>query len=291
MFSRRLAPVAVIVAALAMGYRTWLRNPDWATTPILLFSMIRDHPESYRAQWVHAIWMWQRGELDKARYHWELAYRIYPRDSQFLAEYGNFLMSDGKNDRAIAILEESFRMHNYVPRTAGYLAYAYLIARRYGDALRMAQHARRIGGDASSMLPIIAYAYDGLGDRNRAIAAWRVTLRETHMENWGAWSFLARTLALSGFEEEALTAVSRARPLARDSASAVTVARLDAAIRTGCYRAAAPADTANGAPAAIPLCDPLGPALAAAAVQNANPLQNAMPVATPGPLPVRPGGS
>ena len=293
-YSRRLAPVAVLLAAIAMGYRTWIRNPDWATTPTLLFSMIRDHPESYRAQWVHATWMWQRGELEKARYHYELAYRIYPRDSQFLGDYGNFLLSDGKTDRAITILEQSFAMHDYVPRTAAQLAYAYLVARRFDDALRLAAHAEKIGAERAHTLPIMAYAYDGIGDRNRATAAWRVALRHTHLTDWGTWSFLARTLAMSGYEAEALTAVDRARPFARDSASRATIARLDAAIRSGCYRAAPAGDATGfrnlaGRVIGIPACDPLQSAFGADSVQNANPLHYAMPAATAGPLPVRPG--
>ena len=290
-FSRRLAPVALIIATLALGYRTWIRNPDWATTPTLLFSMIRDHPESYRAQWVHATWMWQRGELDKARYHYELAYRIYPRDSQFLGDYGNFLLSDGQTARAVDILEESFRLHDYVPRTATQLAYAYLIAQRYGDALRIARHAQQIGADPAHTLPIMAYAYEGLGDRNNATAAWRVALDHTELDHWTTWGFLARTLALSGFEQEALSALQRARPLARDSAARATLMSVDEAIRAGCYRTGSPAADSvvvrnlAGRGIGTPACDPLRNALVSDSAQNASPLHYARPSSGPPPLP------
>lgn len=295
--SRRLAPVALIIATIALGFRTWVRNPDWASTPALLFSMIRDHPESYRAQWVHATWMWQRGNVEQARYHFELAYRIYPRDSQFLSEYGNFLVSDGQTARAVDILETSFAMHDYVPRTASLLAYAYLVVQRYDDALRTAQYAQQIGAEPANTLPIIAYAYEGLGDRNAATGAWRVALRYTELGNWSTWSFLARTLALSRFDEEALSALARARPLASDATALAVLRELELAIRSGCYHAGPePGDSAafrslGGRPTAIPLCDPLRRVFTAdTAVQNANPLHNARPAAVPPPLPVRPGG-
>lgn len=289
---QRTAPALLVVAVVAMGVRTWVRNPDWDSTISVLRSVVRDHPESYRAQWVMATHAFWAGDVETAAQRYELANRIYPRDSQFQMEYANFLITQGEIERALELLEDAYAAHPYVTRITALLAYAYLEVGRYQEALDMARNAEALGGQRTTTLPIQAGAYAGLGEHGKAVAVWRVAATSAGPEAWRAWSFLARTLATAGRQDEALDAVARARDFAADSATQNAVAAVEAAVRAGCYTSPASPAAGSGADATRPACDPLGPWFRLnLPAQNANPLQNAMPAAVAAPVDARADGT
>jgi hypothetical protein len=67
--ARRLAPVLAIVVMVLFGYRTWIRNDDWKSTQTVLLSLIEEHPESYKSQWVQASTLYQKGFPQESEYH------------------------------------------------------------------------------------------------------------------------------------------------------------------------------------------------------------------------------
>lgn len=266
--TRRLAPVLLLVVLAAGAARTWVRNPDWDTTQSVLYSVLRDHPDSYKAQWTQATWEWQSGRPENARYHFELALRLYPRDTQLMTEVANFLLVHGQPARAMDLLQEAHTLHPFVPRTKMLLAQAYLANAKYADALRIANSADSLGIGLSASMAIRAAAYEGLGDREQAVAAWRYILRRTRLEPVVVWAYAARTLALSGYPDDAAAAIRRGLDAAAaDSASVATLTAAARALEAGCWTSGA---------AAQPGCDPLAPAGTQPPVlQNATDLQNA----------------
>jgi protein O-mannosyl-transferase len=138
--TRRLAAATLAILVLLGAGRTWVRNPDWKDTHAVQYALMRDHPESYKAQWTYAVWQARTGNTAAARPHFEAAYRIYPRDSQLMAEYGTFLLDHGETDYALWMLESAHSVH---PRSTGFairLANAYLHTGRLADAERVADH-------------------------------------------------------------------------------------------------------------------------------------------------------
>jgi protein O-mannosyl-transferase len=138
--TRHLAVATMAILVLLGAGRTWVRNPDWKDTRAVQYALMRDHPESYKAQWTYAVWQARIGNTAVARAHFEAAYRIYPRDSQLMAEYGTFLLDHGETDYALQMLESAHEVH---PRSTGFairLANAYLHTGRLADAERVADH-------------------------------------------------------------------------------------------------------------------------------------------------------
>jgi protein O-mannosyl-transferase len=278
---------ALAFVVVAFSILTWTRNPDWHSTPRVQAALLRDHPESYRAQWTLGARLWQAGRIDEARVRLEFAYRLYPRDSQFLTEYGNFLFSTGEPDRAIDLLERAHAMHDFVPRTVVLLAFAYIYRGRFEEGLAMTQHARRIGVSDSQVLPLLAFAQEGLGRPDRAVGIWRILDRYSQLRSWRLSAFLARTLAGAGHSEQAMSALDEARRQAPDDASARAI--LDAiqdSIGSGCYVSRVSART-HDASARDPdgACDPLEYFFISAPAQSARSLHNAMPNPAPEPYP------
>jgi tetratricopeptide (TPR) repeat protein len=271
--SRRIAVAGAACVLLLFGVRTWIRNPDWKDTPAVWDAIYRDHPYSYRAQWVQASLAYTAGYMDVAEQRYRMARRIYSRDSQFMADYANFMMTLGRYDEAVPILEEARRSHAYVPQNAVILAYAYIATGRYREALDMALAAETLGPVLGSTLPIRAYAYAGLGDHDRAIGTWRVAVERAPGRPWRRRAFLARALALGGYTDDALAELAAAREATDDTTAHDAIDLLEAAIREGCYAGAAAQPVAPGA---APECDPLGEWFPFVPdVQNATPLQNA----------------
>jgi len=248
--ARRAAPVLIAGIVIIFAAGTIIRNPDWASTESVHASMIRDHPENYRAQWVQAAAAAAAADPRRALGHYELGYRIYPHDSQFLTDYGLFMLSRSQPEAGLKLLEDAYALNKYVPRTSTFLAYAYLPARRYRDALDMANNANYSGAYIISTLPIVAHAREGLGDRDGAVAAWRALIRLPGGDSFKNRLWLARALALAGHSTEAALAADSAASLGRDSANATLVTRFRAAQSTGCFDGVLPA--------AQPGCDPLG---------------------------------
>jgi tetratricopeptide (TPR) repeat protein len=299
---RRLLVVAAGVVLVALGVRSMVRNPDWKSSSTLLGSAVRDHPESYRAQWTLAIDYTNAGDFPRAAFHFDLAHRIFPRNSEVLTEYAylRLLQHERYYGQAVAMLEAAWKMHPYVLRTATLLAYGYLATGRFAEALGMIRRVEELGGERAVTMPMRAYASEGLGDWSGAAAAWRAAVRQPGGRSWQHWSFLARALAAAGDEPGAREAVRLAGQYAPSGVAGGAVARLGAAVAAGCYRQepvpAASSGAAGTAPGAVgprldlprPACDPLGDWLRDVAMQNASPSQSATRQPVQG-VPVRPG--
>jgi tetratricopeptide (TPR) repeat protein len=175
----------------------------------------------------------------------------------------------------VRIAEEAYRLHPEVLGSASLLAWAYLAAGQFQPALDVLRQVEKLEAPLTVTMPMRAFAYERLGMPDRAVAAWRVALRHARQPGWREWSYLARALALGGRDEEALAVTRRARVLTRDTAAIAALARLGAAVRAGCYRAADARD-ASGTRA----CDPVGnllqqPAQSAKSSQNATTISSA----------------
>jgi Tfp pilus assembly protein PilF len=277
---RRLAPLLLVGILIAGAARTWIRNPDWDSTPAVWEALYRDSPESYRAQWVQASLSAAAGNLQLAREHYELAYRIYPRDGHFLADYGSFLMRGGNYRVGVPMMERADRESTFSREVPLVLGFGYVATGRYREALEAFQRAESRGAPPFSTMPLRANAYRGLGDYDRAIGAWRVAIRHASAPNWRLWGYLARDLAYMGDHDAAAAAFDSARIVAAgDSAGLATTERAHAALEAGCFEL--PDDGSTGleegfAAAGTPECDPLGHWIHfVPPAQIANPLQNA----------------
>jgi tetratricopeptide (TPR) repeat protein len=235
--TRRLATAVSVAIIVVFSGRTVVRNTDWDSLLTVWHSLERDHPESYRSQWLRAISLWSENKPRLAEQYFLLAYRIWPRDSQMLKEFGNFYIGQRRYDKAMEYLERSRNMTPFVPQTWELLSYAYLYGNRPKDALRSAQHATTMEGYQRSLsYAVIAGAYYKLGRYADAVGAWRIVTRSRGGDLWLNWAMLARSLAAAGNKSEALGAanVAYSKTLNRPPLQDV-INKLKVAIESGCY--------------------------------------------------------
>lgn len=235
---RRLALYAApLLALILMGYRTWTRNPDWKDTSAVLRALVRDHPESYRAQWSTGGAALAEGNPRLALRYLELAHRMWPHDPQLLDDLASAYLSTGDHVKAIPLLERSREELGWVARTHFMLAIAYITAHRFDDALAAATRADRLGLPRDLLYPLLAQAYEGLERHGDAIAAWRATLRHPASDHWTYHARLARLLARDGAIDAAVAHVDSAEAgvNAADTANTRLLRRLRDAITRSCY--------------------------------------------------------
>ncbi len=237
---RRAAYAGLTIIVGLMSYRTVSRNPEWKSTLAILNAMVRDYPESYHTAWLLADQYWRRGDINQAAFYYEAAMRLWPRDSQLLGEFANFNIGRQNWKRAIELLEQSRTMHRWVPRTHEMLAFTYVNAGRYDDAMQAAQEAIRLGGFRVVMFAVMARVYEERGRMAEAAGAWRAA---THEKGGGLWVYRAmeaRALARAGDQAAALASADTAlRAHKEDTLAARTLADLQSAIQRGCYRSGA----------------------------------------------------
>ena len=219
--ARKLAVAAAAIILVLFGGRSVLRNPEWESTDTILAALLRDHPESYRAQWYAAHKASQRRDVQAAAEHWGLACRLWPRDAVLLTECGAHYLRAAQPERAIAYLEASRALMPELPGRPALLAEAYVRANRPHDALRAADEAARIGPPHPGLPELRARALMLLGEYERAAAEARTAIGLVPEAPWTAWAFYARLLAMADSSDAAAAALDTAALRAGDDGDAL----------------------------------------------------------------------
>jgi len=138
----RVLIVAGTVLAL-LGARTLARLPAWTDNRRFLLTLLREHPESYRAQQSAGAVLSGMGDTAGARMRYAVAESLFAGDPHFNAAYAFFLEGRGDTARAALLLRRS---RVVLPRERVALRVEFLLARGRGErdrALAVADTAMR----------------------------------------------------------------------------------------------------------------------------------------------------
>jgi tetratricopeptide (TPR) repeat protein len=181
--------IGITAAALALGAaRTWTRTPVWRSDKSYVLTLLRDHPESYRAHLVAGRVLAAQGQFPAAAEYFETASRLFPRDFTGAHHAAGMAMRMGRFGRADSLLAVALQA---APGNA-----LLLLTRadvRFGmkddeGAVRIARDALAIAPDSIRGWVIIAAAARRAGDLVAADAA----LREAVERQPDQWQLRAR---------------------------------------------------------------------------------------------------
>lgn len=142
-WDRRRAGAVLAVLALALAVRSYLRLPAWRDNQSLLLTLLREHPESYRAHASAAAVLAGMGDTAGARREYALADALYAGDPHLDGAHAFFLLGVGDTAAAAPLAERARRV---LPRQRMALRVQFLLARGRGDrarALALADSAGR----------------------------------------------------------------------------------------------------------------------------------------------------
>src|SRR5690606_30739736 len=206
----RLAAAAVRLIVVLCDIRVIDRHPAWKSTETLFAALLREHPQSYRGQWYAATQFAAAGDTLAAQDHWELAYRLWPRDALLLLEWAGYHAQHRRYERAIDLLEQAREQHAGSAFTLAPLAGAYLSAGRLSEALAVTDSLLRRTGPTPARLELRARILAQLGRREAAVATLRSALRAPDGGSWERWRLLAENLTALGRQQEAAAALDSA---------------------------------------------------------------------------------
>ena len=224
----RLAGLAFAAVVVWLSALTWVRNPDWKTSQTVVDAMIRDHPESYRAQWNSGAMAYQEGDTALAVYHWELAHRMWDRDAHLLTDIASYYLQTNQYERARQLLRPAFELNNDLIRTVAGLAIAELGVGNVEESLRVSQHGLDTFGAHPIFFDLRARALLESGEPLHAAASWRTAIR-LGADGWVQWAQLARALEEVDSTGAAVTALDSAITLVSARGDTTAAAQLQVA--------------------------------------------------------------
>jgi tetratricopeptide (TPR) repeat protein len=116
------------------------------------------------------------GDFSRGKAEFDTALRLNPGSADILAIYAGWASTFGEPERGAEVADQAIRMNpNYPPAQSGGFYYAYFMAGRYEDALRIIDK-QPIENRTMSGRIIRAASYAALGDADKAKAAAKEAL-------------------------------------------------------------------------------------------------------------------
>ena len=182
-----VAAAAAVIVALGSA-RTWTRTPVWQSDKSYILTLLRDHPESYRAHLVAGRVLASQGQLAAAAERFETAATLFPRDFTSAHHAATVAIQMGRFARADSLLQLALRA---APDNAELMLTRADV--RYGmkddaGAIRIARRALELAPDSIRGWVIVAAAGQRSGDLPAAQSAMLQAVRRAPAQ----WQLRAR---------------------------------------------------------------------------------------------------
>ena len=209
---RRLAEGALILVLMLMSLRTVTRNATWRNNFTVFDTLIREHPESGRAQWLVGDAQYMVGNMKAGNGAYRVTISILNGSYPVLVEVGRRLLVNGQTDAAKALMLRAWNEHPDRGVAPQLLAGIYHAERDYRAAIEAAEAAMAYY-DSQDLLSnhLLAHSLAAEGRWEESVQARRQTIEAGEGNRWQQWFWLAEAYAHSGDTARAL--------VARDSAS------------------------------------------------------------------------
>jgi protein O-mannosyl-transferase len=207
----RAAVGAMILILALMAGKSYSRNTVWMDNISLFNSLIRDHPESGRAQWLLADAAGMMGNVDQSIRAYAISIGILNGSYPLLIDVGRMLLRNGRDDAAELILKRAWEDRpdrGIAPQVLGVL---YHNTGRFEEAVAAGRHAVDYykGKDPVSS-HLLAQSLAALGRWDESVEARIVTIQVAEQQQWQQWYWLAEAYAGAGDTVNALISLDSA---------------------------------------------------------------------------------
>ena len=229
---RRLAEGALIVVLMLMSLRTVTRNATWRNNFTVFDTLIREHPESGRGQWLVGDAQYMVGNLKAGNGAYRVTISILNGSYPVLVEVGRRLLVNGQTDAAKALLLRAWNEHPDRGVAPQLLAGIYHAERDYPAAIEAAEAATAYY-DSQDLLSnhLLAHSLAAEGRWEESVQARRQTIEAGEGNRWQQWFWLAEAYAHLGDTARALVALDSARTKLRSPDEPGQIGRLEASLR------------------------------------------------------------
>ncbi len=187
----RLTPAVFVLCLGLLGWRTWTRTPTWKTNNTVFETMIRDHPESGRSQWVLGDLFMSQGRVRQALVAYRAAIAILGTHYSLVTSIARKLMALKDYKAAEVLLEVAWKERPDLPSAPGDLA---VIASEQGDAKATERYCKIViglGNESAVYFHLLAWAYATQGEWKLAARARKEAIARGQGDYWQQWESLA----------------------------------------------------------------------------------------------------
>ncbi len=184
--------VGVTAACLVLlGVRTWTRTPTWKTNDSVFITMMRDHPESGRSQWVLGDLFLQEHRIHRALVAYGNAINILGVTYPLITQIGRKLMVLHDYRAAKLLFQQAWQQDPSISVAPANLAVIYSEEGDARETERFCEIARRLGRDDAVTYHLLAWAYAKEGRWTLAAQARRKAIARGQGDYWQQWESLA----------------------------------------------------------------------------------------------------
>ena len=240
----RLAPVLLVLALGLLGARSWTRTPTWKDNMEVFNTLVADHPESGRSQWILGDLYFSAGQRSEALRAYRNAIGILGGHYPLLTEIGRVLMRSGYQSAAEVVLTYAWRDHPEFGVAPGLLAGIYDSQGRHEEAEEVSR--LRLTEDSTDAVQyhLLSRALEYQGRFQEAAEARRASIRHGEGDHWEQWAWLARLEVAAGEPVEAWAVLDSARLRARTPSEMRQIDSLALSLKEGLVPLTLP-DSAN----------------------------------------------
>lgn len=212
-----LAPVLVASALALLAARSWLRTPTWRNDLEVFNTLITEHPESGRSQWILGDIYFAAGQRREALRAYRVAIGILGGHYSLMTELGRKFMGAGYDDAAELLLTYAWNDRPEFGVAPGLLANIY---DRQGRFDRVEEVTKlRLAEDSTDAVQyhLLSRALEAQGRFREAAQVRREAIRHGEGDHWQQWGWLARLELAAGDTLAAQIAMDSARARAQGS--------------------------------------------------------------------------
>ncbi len=202
--------VMVLVLGL-LAFRSWTRTPTWKDNLEVFNTLVAEHPESGRSQWILGDTYLQLGKVSQALHSYRLAIGILGGHYSLFAEIGRSLMGAGQDRAAEHLLQYAWLDRPELGFAPGLLAVLYDRQGRYPEAERAARSALAEDSTQAVQYHILSRSLEAQGRLTEARHARLEAIRQGEGGHWEQWGWLARLDLALGDTADARSAMDSAR--------------------------------------------------------------------------------
>lgn len=208
----RVAVAAVVLALALMSGRTFTRNAAWRDNITVFNTLLTEHPESGRAQWLLGDANYIVGDTVAALKAYSAAISMLNGAYPLMVEVGRRLVNSGQIRTATVLLEQAWRDRPARGVAPKLLAQIYLDQGRFEEAERAARAAVEFSlGEDGVSNHLLAQALAALERWPEYVEARIKTIEAGEGDQWMQWYWLALGYAAAGDTAQALMALDTAR--------------------------------------------------------------------------------
>jgi len=213
---RRVAEGALIVVLMLMSVRTVTRNATWRNNLSVFDTLIREHPESGRAQWLLGDTYHMVGNREAGNAAYRITISLLNGSYPVLVDVGRRLLAYGETEAAKALFERAWDEYPDEGIAARLLAGIYYGEKNYPAAIEAAKAATAFYGLQDLISNhLLAHSLAAEGRWEESVRARRQTIEAGEGHRWQQWFWLAEAYVHSGDTTRALESLDSARSKVR----------------------------------------------------------------------------